>query len=53
MDGGDPDPKFWRRYVAELQEILDAGTFSELNYPGRQPRSADRFLPDYAKDTPA
>lgn len=43
-------PKYWHRYVAELQEILEEGRLGELNYTGRIPADLNTWIPDYAKE---
>lgn len=39
----------WRKYVAELEQILAAGTFPELCHPGPPPADPQALLPAYAR----
>jgi hypothetical protein len=49
-DAGRPLPRFWHRYVADLQQSVDAGTTADLAYPRRFPPDPNALIPDYAKD---
>jgi predicted phosphoadenosine phosphosulfate sulfurtransferase len=51
---GRPEPRFWRRYARELTEIIAAGRFAELAYPGPEPADPWALVPAYAREeTPA
>lgn len=40
----------WKKYIDELREILEDGTFGDLAYTGKLPNDLTEFVPDYAKD---
>jgi predicted phosphoadenosine phosphosulfate sulfurtransferase len=43
-----PEAAGWRRYAAELEQIIAEGRFGELGYPGPQPDPA-ALIPEYAR----
>jgi predicted phosphoadenosine phosphosulfate sulfurtransferase len=45
-----PEPRYWRRYAAELAQIISGGRFAELAYPGAQPADPWALVPGYARD---
>jgi predicted phosphoadenosine phosphosulfate sulfurtransferase len=48
-DLGRPTVGMWRRYAAELDQVLADGTFGELAHPGRPPADAWALVPAYAR----
>ncbi len=43
-----PEAKSWRKYAAELDQIIAAGRTGELAHPGRFPTDAATLIPAYA-----
>lgn len=46
---GNPHPKHWVKYIAELRDIIAADRFEELAYPRPQP-DPERLMPAYARE---
>lgn len=46
---GRPEISMWRRYAQELSDIIAAGQFAELAYPGPPPADPWQLIPGYAR----
>lgn len=47
---GRTEPKYWHRYVGELEQAREDGTLGELSFTGRLPMDLMSLIPPYAKE---
>lgn len=43
-------PRYWHRYVAEMQQVIEDGTWDELSHPAPPPADPGALIPAYAKE---